>query len=221
MSEAKNFSSENAHVDAASMAPLPNSEKIYITGSRDDMRVPMRKITQAETPTDMGGEDNPPIFVYDTSGPYTDPNTKIDIRKGLAPLRQKWIEERNDTDCLSGPTSEYGQERLADEKLAALRFDLTRQPRKAKQGKNVTQMHYARNGIITPEMEYIAIRENQNRAAYLESLAETGERGERMAKMMAHQHPWRKFWRCTARRNHTGICPRGSCQRPRYYSGKY
>ena len=198
MSEARSsknsdFAAEKALVDKAAIAPLPNSEKIYVSGSRSDIQVPMRKITQAETPTDMGGEDNPPIFVYDTSGPYTDPNTKIDIRKGLAPLRQKWIEERNDTDYLSGPTSEYGQERLADEKLAALRFDLTRQPRKAKQGKNVTQIHYARNGIITPEMEYIAIRENQNRAAYLESLAETGERGERMAKMMAHQHPGESF----------------------------
>ena len=92
MSEAKNFSSENAHVDAASIAPLPNSEKIYITGSRDDMRVPMRKITQDDTPTDMGGETNPPIFVYDTSGPYTDPDAKIDIRKGLSPVRANWIE---------------------------------------------------------------------------------------------------------------------------------
>ena len=198
MSEARSskksdFAAEKALVDKAAIAPLPNSEKIYVTGSRADIQVPMRKISQSETPTDMGGEENPPIFVYDTSGPYTDPNAKIDIRKGLAPLRQKWIEEREDTDYLSGPTSEYGQERLADEKLAALRFDLTRQPRKAKKGQNVTQMHYARKGIITPEMEYIAIRENQNRAAYLESLAATGERGARMAKMMAHQHPGESF----------------------------
>ncbi|MEE3036010.1 MAG: phosphomethylpyrimidine synthase ThiC, partial [Pseudomonadota bacterium] len=198
MSEARSsknsdFAAEKALVDKAAIAPLPNSEKIYVTGSRADIQVPMRKISQSETPTDMGGEENPPIFVYDTSGPYTDPNAKIDIRKGLAPLRQKWIEDREDTDYLSGPTSEYGQERLADEKLAALRFDLTRQPRKAKQGQNVTQMHYARKGIITPEMEYIAIRENQNRAAYLESLAATGERGARMAKMMAHQHPGESF----------------------------
>ena len=198
MSEARSsknsdFAAEKALVDKAAIAPLPNSEKIYVTGSRADIQVPMRKISQSETPTDMGGEENPPIFVYDTSGPYTDPDAKIDIRKGLAPLRQKWIEEREDTDYLSGPTSEYGQERLADEKLAALRFDLTRQPRKAKQGQNVTQMHYARKGIITPEMEYIAIRENQNRAAYLESLAATGERGARMAKMMAHQHPGESF----------------------------
>ena len=198
MSEARSskksdFAAEKALVDKAAIAPLPNSEKIYVTGSRADIQVPMRKISQSETPTDMGGEENPPIFVYDTSGPYTDPNAKIDIRKGLAPLRQKWIEEREDTDYLSGPTSEYGQERLGDEKLAALRFDLTRQPRKAKKGQNVTQMHYARKGIITPEMEYIAIRENQNRAAYLESLAATGVRGARMAKMMAHQHPGESF----------------------------
>jgi phosphomethylpyrimidine synthase len=106
-------------------------------------------------------EPNPPLFVYDTSGPYTDPSVKIDIRSGLAPLRQKWIEERNDTEALDGPSSRYGRERLADPKLAQLRFNLKREPRRAKSGMNVTQMHYARRGIITPEMEYIAIRENQ------------------------------------------------------------
>ena len=193
MSQAKDFSAQSAQVDAASIAPLPNSEKIYVTCARDDIRVPMRKITLDETPTDMGGEVNPPIFVYDTSGPYTDPKATIDIRKGLAPVRAGWIEERQDTELLDGPTSAFGQARLEDDKLAALRFDLSRQPRRAKSGKNVTQMHYARQGIVTPEMEFIAVRENQNRAAYLQSLRETGTRGGRMAKMMMTQHPGQSF----------------------------
>ena len=193
MSQAKDFSAQSAQVDAASIAPLPNSEKIYVTGTRDDIRVPMRKITLDETPTDMGGEVNPPIFVYDTSGPYTDPKATIDIRKGLAPVRAGWIEERQDTELLDWPTSAFGQARLEDDKLAALRFDLSRQPRRAKSGKNVTQMHYARQGFVTPEMEFIAVRENQNRAAYLQSLRETGTRGERMAKMMMTQHPGQSF----------------------------
>ncbi len=193
MSQAKDFSAQNAQVDAASIAPLPNSEKIYVTGTRDDIRVPMRKITLDETPTDMGGEVNPPIYVYDTSGPYTDPKATIDIRKGLPPLRAGWIGERNDTELLDGPTSAFGQARLEDDKLAALRFDLSRQPRRAKSGRNVTQMHYARQGIVTPEMEFIALRENQNRAAYLQSLSETGARGERMAKMMMTQHAGQSF----------------------------
>ena len=187
------FSAKDARVDVHSVAPLPNSEKIYVTGSRDDMQVPMRKISQAVTPTDMGGEDNPPIFVYDTSGPYTDPNAEIDIRTGLPALRGDWIAERDDTELLDGPTSDYGKQRLEDEKLRALRFDLHRTPRRAKPGQNVSQMHYARKGIITPEMEFIAIRENQNRAAYLESLGATGERGARMAAMMTRQHAGDSF----------------------------
>ena len=187
------FSAKAARVDAHSVAPLPNSEKFYVAGSRADIRVPMRKINQAVTPTDMGGEENPPIFVYDTSGPYTDPAANIDIRKGLAPVRGDWIAARNDTELLDGPTSAYGKARLEDENLQALRFDLQRTPRRAKPGQNVSQMHYARQGIITPEMEYIAIRENQNRAAYLESLAATGERGARMAAMMTRQHAGQSF----------------------------
>jgi phosphomethylpyrimidine synthase len=155
------FLSATAHVDEAAVKPLPNSRKVYVTGSRPDLRVPMREITQSDTPASFGAEKNPPIFVYDTSGPYTDPAVKIDIRSGLAPLRQKWIEERGDTEELAGPSSRYGRERLADPKLAQLRFNLKRNPRRAKAGKNVSQMHYARRGMITPEMEYIAIRENQ------------------------------------------------------------
>ncbi|MEL0151085.1 MAG: phosphomethylpyrimidine synthase ThiC, partial [Rhodobiaceae bacterium] len=156
------------------------------------------KITQHDTPTDMAlsgqtGEENPPVYVYDTSGPYTDPKVNIDIRNGLAPVRQNWIEARDDTELLDGPSSDFGQARLHDEKLAALRFNLQRTPRRAKRGKNVSQMHYARQGIVTPEMEYIAIRENQNRHAYMESLAASGEKGQRMADMLTRQHGGEAF----------------------------
>ncbi|MFN8755284.1 MAG: phosphomethylpyrimidine synthase ThiC [Burkholderiales bacterium] len=157
------FLEATATVDEAAVKPLPNSRKVYVQGSRQDIRVPMREISQSDTPTAFGGEKNPPVFVYDTSGPYTDPNVKIDIRSGLAPLREQWIAERNDTVLLDGPSSKYGIERLNDKKLDELRFNLKRKPRVAKPGANVSQMHYAKRGIITPEMEYIAIRENVNR----------------------------------------------------------
>ena len=171
------FLNATAQVDDAAVKPLPNSRKVYVEGSRPDIRVPMREITQSDTPASFGAEKNPPIFVYDTSGPYTDPAVKIDIRSGLAPLRQKWIEERNDTEALDGPTSRYGRERLADAKLAQLRFNLKRSPRRAKAGMNVSQMHYARRGMITPEMEYIAIRENQRLDA-LSALITRQHKGE-------------------------------------------
>ncbi|MDV6342925.1 phosphomethylpyrimidine synthase ThiC [Nitrosomonas sp. Is24] len=157
----KSFSSATAQVDEAAIKPLPNSRKIYVQGSRPDIRVPMREISQTDTHTSSGGEKNPPIWVYDTSGPYTDPAVKIDIRSGLPALREPWITERNDTEIMPGLSSSYGQARLHDPKLADMRFNLQRQPRRAKSGANVSQMHYARRGIITPEMEYIAIRENQ------------------------------------------------------------
>jgi phosphomethylpyrimidine synthase len=175
------FLAATATVDEAAIQPLPNSRKIYVSGSRPDIRVPMRQITQSDTPASFGAEKNPPVFVYDTSGPYTDPTVKIDIRSGLAPLRAAWIAERNDTEELSGPTSDYGIERLSDPKLAELRFNLHRKPRRAKAGKNVTQMHYARAGIITPEMEYIAIRENLCRKEYLENLKNSGPNGAKLA----------------------------------------
>jgi phosphomethylpyrimidine synthase len=141
--------------------PIPGSRKIYAHGSRDDIRVPMREIAQARTPKSFGAEINPSLAVYDTSGPYTDPSVKIDLRTGLFPMRQRWIEERGDTVQLSGPTSRFGQARHADAATQHLRFDHIRPPRVAKGGANVSQMHYARRGIVTPEMEYIAIRENQ------------------------------------------------------------
>src|SRR5688572_29878381 len=187
------FLSATAAVDDAAVQPLPNSRKIYVGGSRPDIRVPMREITQSDTPASFGAEKNPPIFVYDCSGPYTDPSVKIDIRSGLAPLRQKWIEERNDTEVLDGPSSRYGLERLNDPKLAELRFNLKRNPRRAKAGMNVSQMHYARRGIITPEMEFIAIRENLERARYIESLKAGGRTGARMLELLVKQHRGESF----------------------------
>ncbi|WP_321791716.1 phosphomethylpyrimidine synthase ThiC [Caballeronia sp. J97] len=188
------FLSENAVVDAAAIAPLPNSRKVYVTGSTPDIRVPMREITQSDTPDGFGGEKNPPVYVYDTSGLYTDPDANIDIRSGLPALRGAWIEKRGDTEELSGLSSDFGRERAADPKTAELRFPgLHRKPRRALDGKNVSQMHYARQGIVTPEMEYIAIRENQRRAEYLESLRNSGPNGEKLANMMGRQHPGQAF----------------------------
>jgi phosphomethylpyrimidine synthase len=188
------FLSENAVVDAAAVTPLPNSRKVYVTGSTPDLRVPMREITQSDTPDGFGGEKNPPVYVYDTSGPYTDPDAQIDIRSGLPALRGAWIERRGDTEALAGLSSDFGRERAADPKTAELRFPgLHRKPRRALDGRNVSQMHYARAGIITPEMEYVAIRENQRRAEYLQSLRSSGPNGEKLAAMMGRQHPGQAF----------------------------
>ncbi|SFN39414.1 phosphomethylpyrimidine synthase [Formivibrio citricus] len=193
MKQSAEFLASQATVDEASVQPFPNSRKIYVTGSRPDIRVPMREISQTDTPDSFGGEKNPPIFVYDTSGPYTDPDVQIDVRKGLAPIRAAWIEERNDTELLPALTSEYGRMREADKSLDPLRFELTRKPRRAKAGANVTQMHYARKGIVTPEMEYVAIRENLQREQYVESLKALGAKGEKMAAMMLRQHPGQNY----------------------------
>ncbi|PLY40597.1 phosphomethylpyrimidine synthase ThiC [Janthinobacterium sp. ROICE36] len=187
------FLSATATVDEAAIAPLPNSRKIYVQGSRPDIRVPMRRISQSDTEASFGGEKNPPIYVYDTSGPYTDPDVSIDIRSGLDTPRLPWIVERADTEELPGPTSDYGIARLADPKLAELRFNLHRKPRRAKAGANVTQMHYARRGIITPEMEFVAIRENMRRQEYLRELQASGPMGERLAELMGRQHPGQSF----------------------------
>ncbi|HKL77254.1 MAG TPA: phosphomethylpyrimidine synthase ThiC, partial [Gammaproteobacteria bacterium] len=140
--------------------PFAGSRKIYITGSRPDLRVPMREIAQSPTSSQFGAEDNPPITVYDTAGPYTDPDADIDLRRGLPTVRAAWISERADTEELDGPSSAFGTERRNDPETAGLRFEHMRTPRRAANGANVTQMHYARRGIITPEMEYVAIREN-------------------------------------------------------------
>ena len=177
------FYARDALVDSAAVAPLPNSSKIYVAGSRPDIRVPMREIAQSDTPASFGAEKNPPIVVYDTSGPYTDPAATIDIRRGLPALRAPWITGRNDTVPLDGPTSAYGRRRLADPELAGLRFELQRKPRRAKECTNVTQMHYARRGLVTPEMEFIAIRENLKREEMLRTLPES----------VTRQHPGQSF----------------------------
>ncbi|MBD1597278.1 phosphomethylpyrimidine synthase ThiC [Pseudomonas typographi] len=173
--------SESAEVDRQSVQPFPRSEKIYVQGSRPDIRVPMRAISLDVTPTDFGGEINAPVLVYDTSGPYTDPSVTIDVRKGLADVRSGWLESRGDTERLAGLSSHFGLQRLADPALAALRFAHMNNPRRAKAGANVTQMHYARKGIITAEMEYVAIRENMK-------LQEA-----RAAGLLAEQHPGHNF----------------------------
>ena len=164
-----------------SRAPFPNSEKIYVSGKiHPDIKVPMRKISLDDTVDKFNGkvEKNDPVLVYDTSGPYTDPLVEIDVRKGLRPVRNSWIAAREDVEQLQGLSSAYGRERESNEKLDELRFKRNRKPLKAKPGQNVTQMHYARKGIITPEMEYIAIRENQK----LEEI-----------KQISEQHPGNSF----------------------------
>ena len=173
--------SESAQVDQQSVQPFPRSKKIYVEGSRPDIRVPMREISLDMTPTVFGGEVNPAVTVYDTSGPYTDPVARIDVRQGLADIRSGWIEERGDTGRLAGLSSRFGQQRLDDPELAAMRFAHVRNPRRASAGQNVTQMHYARRGIITPEMEFVAIRENMK-------LAEAREAG-----LLVAQHPGQSF----------------------------
>ncbi|KDM92091.1 phosphomethylpyrimidine synthase ThiC [Photobacterium galatheae] len=177
--EAKQF------IDSLTTQAYPNSRKIYVTGSRDDIRVGMREIAQADSL--VGGdkhnpifESNEPIRVYDTSGFYTDPEQTIDIYSGLPKLRENWIEARNDTELLDELSSAYTKERLADDTLDELRFALRARVRRAKPGTCVTQMHYARQGIITPEMEYIAIRENMGRARYRDDV-------------LNQQHPGQSF----------------------------
>ncbi len=146
-----------------SRTPFPDSRKVYVQGQLHNIQVPMREITLHDTHDRFNNtvEKNSPVTVYDTSGPYTDPAVDIDVQKGLPRLRESWIAERNDTEQLTGVSSEYGRARLHDASLHSLRFEHIQPPRRAIAGNNVTQLHYARKGIITPEMEYIAIRENQ------------------------------------------------------------
>ena len=153
--------------------PFPNSRKIYVEGElHGSVRVPMREISQSPTRTLQGLEENPPITVYDTSGPYTDPAVDIDVHRGLPRPCEAWIEARNDTEQLDSITSAYGRERLENDELAPLRMAVRPNPRRAKAGHRVTQLHYARKGIVTPEMEFVAIRENQRREALLELAAQ-------------------------------------------------
>jgi len=140
------FIQKTAKLSEEVTRPLGNSKKVYIQGSRPDIRVGMREIHQDDTPASFGFETNPPIPVYDTSGPFTDPDIDIDLMKGMPDVRGGWIAERDDTELLDGPTSEFGQQRQNDPELKHLRFEHIRQPRRAKAGRNVTQMHYARQG---------------------------------------------------------------------------
>jgi phosphomethylpyrimidine synthase len=160
--------------------PIPGSRKVHVAGSRPDLRVPMREIVLTSTPTLFGGEDNPPLTVYDTSGPYTDPDARIDLAAGLPPLREPWIDARGDSEQLPGGSSEFGLARASDPKLDGVRFPGRPLPRRARGGANVTQMHYARRGIVTPEMEFVAIRENQR----LEAVRDAG---------LLAQHPGQSF----------------------------
>jgi phosphomethylpyrimidine synthase len=159
MSTANKTLKTMSKVKEAFIQPFPNSQKIYVEGSRPDIQVPMREITLTNTIGELA-ENNDPIHVYDTSGVYTDTNVKIDLRKGLDNIRSNWVDERNDTEKLDGLSSTFSNERLDNIDLDSLRFEYLNSPKRAKDGKNVSQMHYARQGIITPEMEYIAIREN-------------------------------------------------------------
>lgn len=149
--------------DAITTAPFPASKKIFVQGKIHDIKVAMREITLTDTNDTFNNttEKNASVTVYDTSGPFTDPNYDVDVRKGLPRLREQWIKDRGDVEELDGISSEYGKTRLAMRSLEDLRFEHLSNPLKAKEGKNVTQLHYAKQGIITPEMEYIAIRENQ------------------------------------------------------------
>ena len=149
--------------------PFPNSSKIHVEGSTPDIRVPMREVAQSNTPATFGVEKNPPITIYDCSGPYTDPDIAIDLTAGLSALRAPWIEARGDTERLHDFSSEFGRERHADNALTHLRFPAPPKPLRARAGKNVSQMHYARQGIVTPEMEFVAIRENAKIDAIIDS----------------------------------------------------
>jgi phosphomethylpyrimidine synthase len=165
--------------DVITRTPFPGSRKIHVEGKlHDRMRVAMREVAQSPTKSSLPGqaeEANPPVTIYDTSGPYTDPVVAVDVRRGLSPIRSAWIKQRDDSDELDRLTSTFGQQRLADAGLDHLRFEHLRKPRRAKPGHRVTQMHYAKRGIITAEMEYIAIRENQRR--------------EQITNQISPQHP--------------------------------
>ncbi len=175
--EAKQF------IDSLSVQPYPNSNKVYIQGSKPDIRVPMREITLADSL--IGGTKQAPIYsanqpipVYDTSGVYTDPNYTINLKHGLPKLRDSWIAERGDIETLPVMSSEFARQRLADETLDELRYGQLPDIRRAKVGKRVTQLHYAKQGVITPEMEFIALRENMGRREYQDQQLNHQHRGE-------------------------------------------
>ena len=172
-----------AFIQNVSGQSFPNSKKVYVEGLLHPIKVAMREIAVSDTYV-SGSEDNPiyekneSIPVYDTSGPYTEPAIEIDVYKGLPKLRESWIEARNDVETLGSVTSKFTQGRLANEGLDHIRFEHLPNVKRAKSGLNVTQMHYARKGIITPEMEYIAIRENMKRAEVHDEILTQQHKGE-------------------------------------------
>ncbi len=157
---ASSIREKSAQLSSDVQQPLPGSRKIYVQGSREDLKVGMREVQCSATAASFGEEVNPPITIYDTSGPYSDPDMEVDLLQGLPAVRKDWIERRNDTLLLDGPSSQYGLARQSDPRTAHLRFAHYHPPRRARPGRAVTQMHYARRGIITPEMEYVALRED-------------------------------------------------------------
>lgn len=175
------FLDKITRLDDSTKYHFTNSRKVYVQGSRSDLLVPMREIKLSDTLTEKGNEPNAPVRVYDTSGVYSDRSVKVDLRAGLPPIRAAWIEERNDTEVLPGVTSTFGKQRQSDLRTEHLRFEHLHAPRRAKAGRNVTQLHYARQGIITPEMEYIAIRENMS---YMQAREQAG---------LSEQHPGESF----------------------------
>ena len=157
---ASSIREKSAQLSSDVQQPLSGSRKIYVQGSREDLKVGMREVQCSATAASFGEEANPPITIYDTSGPYSDPDMEVDLLQGLPAVRKDWIERRNDTLLLDGPSSQYGLARQSDPRTAHLRFAHYHPPRRARPGRAVTQMHYARRGIITPEMEYVALRED-------------------------------------------------------------
>ncbi|MDE0410740.1 MAG: phosphomethylpyrimidine synthase ThiC [Gammaproteobacteria bacterium] len=164
--------------------PFPNSHKVYVQGSRKDLRVGMREVHCSASPGTFGGGLNPPITIYDTSGPYSDPDIQVNLMQGLPPVRAAWIEQRNDTLLLAQPSSEYGRMRQSDPRTAHLRFEHHRLPLRARPGRAVTQMHYARRGTITPEMEYVALREDMRLQQH---------RQDTRYEKLLHQHKGQRF----------------------------
>ena len=181
---ASSMREKSAQLSSDVQQPLPGSRKIYVQGSREDLKVGMREVQCSATAASFGEETNPPITVYDTSGPYSDPDVEVDLLQGLPAVRKDWIERRNDTLLLDGPSSQYGSARQSDPATAHLRFAHYHPPRRARPGRAVTQMHYARRGIITPEMEYVALREDMRLQEH---------RSDSRYKKLLQQHAGRGF----------------------------
>ncbi|MCY3804118.1 MAG: phosphomethylpyrimidine synthase ThiC [Gammaproteobacteria bacterium] len=181
---ASSIREKSAQLSSDVQQPLSGSRKIYVQGSREDLKVGMREVQCSATAASFGEEVNPPITIYDTSGPYSDPDMEVDLLQGLPAVRKDWIERRNDTLLLDGPSSKYGLARQSDPRTAHLRFAHYHPPRRARPGRAVTQMHYARRGIITPEMEYVALREDMRLQEH---------RNDSRYKKLLQQHAGRGF----------------------------